>query len=335
MSNFDYTLYFQYQRAMELRESDPDEAIRGLNQLRDEAIERNDHGWRLIAEHWRTQVYINWKKDYITANRLAVETAIEARQDKYKIYQEYICVQNDLLLVYKGIDPVGYAKEIKEAIDLTIGMTTPDISCHYCMNRDLIDYHLHIGEIELAEEQSAKFFAMTENNRHYRIEAYEQLCYFTKQKGEWSDLLQIAQAGAQLAGQAVDESSWITLKCYEMIALQKLGKDEDAEKSYNLIQNKVKTLKMVQGYNYYHLISLYQELQENMPEAVTILQEYIATLENTGRPYWECRAYLELIRLLKLSGKSYENAVAKFKQSAEKLRKPSQFNDQFLDILEL
>lgn len=243
-------------------------------------------------------------------------------------------MQNDLLLVYKGIDPVGYAKEIKDAIDLTIDMTTPDMSCHYCMNRDLVDYHLYLGEVDLAQEQCTKFFAMTENHRHYRIEAYEQLCYFTKQREEWSDLLQIAQAGAQLAGQSNDESSWIALKCYEMIALYQLDKIEQAEKSYNLIQYKVTTLKMVQGYNYYHLTSLYQELQGNLQEAITILQEYIKTLDNTGRPYWECRAYLELIRLLKLSGKSYERAVESFKQVAQKLRKPSQFDGQLIEILE-
>lgn len=334
MANFDFALYFEYQSAMELRESDPDEAIRRLNIVREQAISKQNDEWRLIAEHWRTQVTMNWKKDYLTANRLAVETAIESRQEKYKQYQEYICVQNDLLLVYKGIDPVGYAKEVKEAIDLTMDMTTPDMSCHYCMNRDLVDYYIHTGDDAGAREQGAKFFAMTQHHAHYRVQAYEQLCNFAQQDKGWAELLNMAQAGIQLAGELEDESSWIDLKCHEMLALYYLGKLEQAQKAHDLIQYKVSTLKMIQGYNYYFFTSKYQEELGNLPQAINIIEDYIGTLKDTGRPYWECKAQLELIRLLKLSQKSYQNEIEIFKQITTRLRDSAQFNTHLTKILE-
>lgn len=334
MSGFDFELYFQFQKAMNNRESDPDESIRLLSKIRDEAIEKNNPEWRLIAEHWRTQVYINWKKDYHTASRLAVEAAVESRQPEYQPYREYICVQNDLLLVYKGIDPVGYADEIKEALDLTINMTTPDMACHFCLNRGLIDYHKFVAEDEIAREQCAKFFAMTYEEAHYRIQAYEQMVEFAYQDKAWEDLLSFAQQGASLAGEEKDESSWIDLKSYEMLALYHLGKVEQSQKLHDLIQYKVSTLKMVQGYTYYHLMADYQEIQANLQSALEIIDDYIITLKDTGRPYWECKAQLGRIRLLKALKQDYQSDISQFKILTQKLKAQSQFDKQLFAIIE-
>lgn len=333
MSGFDFELFFQYQKAMELRESDPDETIRLLTKIREQAIERKDYEWRLVADHWQTQVYINWKKDYNAANRLAVEAAIESRQKQYREFREYICVQNDLLLVYKGIDPVGYADEIKEAIDLTINMTTPDMPCHYCLNRGLIDYYKFIGNDESAREQTAKFFAMTYQEPHYRIQAYEQMAYFAYQDDSWNDLLSLAQQGATLAGEQEDESAWIGFKSYEMIAFYQLARIDDAQKAHDLVNYRVSTLKMVQGYTYFTLMSKYQEIQSNLHAALQIIDDYILTLQNTGRPYWECKAYLERIRLLKTLGEDYRADVEKFRQIADTLKASSQFDSQLAKII--
>ncbi|GAB5493460.1 MAG: hypothetical protein Phog2KO_36750 [Phototrophicaceae bacterium] len=334
MPDFDFALYFQYQSAMELRESDPDEALRRLNKIRDEAIDKQNDEWRLIAEHWRTQIYMNWKKDFITANRLAVEATVEARQEKYRQYQEYVCVHNDLLLVYKGIDPVGYAKEIKEAIDLTIGLTTPDMSCHYCMHRDIIDHHIHIGEEDIAREKNDEFFAMTQNQPHYRLQSLDHYCYFMFDSQNWSDLRDVTQAGTQLAGELKDESAWIDFKCYEMIALFHLEKPELAQKVHDIVQYRVGTLKMVQGYNYYYLTCIYQELQGNLADAIRIIKEYIQTLKGSGRPYWESKAQLELIRLLKKNQDDYQDAIQEFHQITANLKNTTQFDEKLAIILD-
>ena len=333
MSGFDFELYFQFQKAMEQRESDPDESIRLLTKVREDAIERNNFEWRLIADHWRTQVYINWKKDYNTASRLAVEAAVESRQPEYHEFREYICVQNDLLLVYKGIDPVGYADEIKEALDLTINMTTPDMACHFCLNRGLIDYHKYIGEDENAREQCAKFYAMTYQEPHYRIQAYEQMTEFAYDDKTWEDLLSLAQQGALLAGEEEDESSWIDLKSYEMIELYHLGRVDEAQKAHDLIQYRVSTLKMVQGYTYYSLMSAYHEAQGNFDSALSIIDDYLVTLKDTGRPYWQCKAQLERIRLQKLLGQDYETDVTEFKSLTAKLKAPAQFDARLAAII--
>src|SRR5689334_10793262 len=127
MNNNAFPFYLHYNRAMSLRESDPDMAIDMLNEIREEAIKSNSYYWRILSEHWRVQVYISFKRDFVNANRYAVEAAIEARKPEYRNFREFVCVQNNLILVYEGIDPLGYADEIKEAIDFTIDQTHPSM----------------------------------------------------------------------------------------------------------------------------------------------------------------------------------------------------------------
>lgn len=319
-SKFDFALYFQFQKAMNLCESDPDAAIDLLVQGRKDAIERNNDEWRLIFEHWRLQVTINEKRDFNLANRLVIESVVESRKPQYQNFREYICIQNDLILVYNGIDPIGYSDDIKEAIDITIDMTTPDMACHYCQNRALIDYYRHARQDKSAREQAAKFFAMTYNEPHYRIQAFTNLCYFSLQDEAWSDLHTLAEQGKDLAGDGEHESEWIEFKAYEMLALYHLGKVEAAEKAYELLRYRASTLKMVQGGDYYSLIRKYYEARNELHAALKMQDEYIATLVNSGRYYWECLARIERIRLLKLLERDYDSEVDRVRKLSQNLK---------------
>jgi hypothetical protein len=322
MSNPDYLYYSEFNRAMELRESDPDASIELLSKLREEAIKRGSNYWRLIAEHWRVQVYISFKRDYLNANRLAIEAAVESRKPEYQHYQEYICIQNDLILVYNGIDPIGYAAEIKEAIELTINQTNPNMSCHYCLNHRLADYYLNIGQEQKARDQSAKFFAMTHSQAHYRIQAYEQICYFSRQDEAWADLLEIARQGYKLAADNDDESPWINLKSFELLALQKLEQREAAQSVYNLLKYRTASLKMVQSEDYYANLVAYQEALGNLEAALTVRNEQLETFNQAGRHYWEAMARIDKIRLLRLLGRDYREEKQSVRQIAQKLKSP-------------
>ncbi|MEO1286513.1 MAG: hypothetical protein AAFV93_01995 [Chloroflexota bacterium] len=334
MSGFDLMMYIKYENAMRFNESDPDETIRRLEDIRQEAIDSENLEWRIIADHWITQTYINWKKDYLAANKQAVASAVEYSKPNYAHFREYICVQNDLMLVYEGIDPVGYADQIKQAIELTIGMTTPDMSCHFCMNREIIDYYRHTGQDGEARDQCAEFFAMTHNQPHYRIQAYEHLAKFAYEDAKWNDLAQLANAGADLATEQEDDSAWIGLKCYQMLALYHLGQQEQAHQLHGQIEYRVKSLKMVQGYDYYHITMVYYEAQGKLDLALKTVSEYISTLENTGRIFWECKARLEHIRLLKLADQSHDDALAQFHNARQQLKAQNQFDEQLANILQ-
>jgi hypothetical protein len=322
MNNDYFPFYAHYNRAMSLRESEPDMAIDILNQIRDEAIKSNQYHWRLLAEHWRVQVYISFKRDFVSASRFAIEAAVESRKPEYRNFREFVCVQNNLILVYEGIDPLGYADEIKEAIDLTIDQTNPQMSCHYCLNHRLMDYHLNNGELYKARDQAAKFFAITHAQLHYRIQAYEKLCYFSREDKAWSDLLELSRRGQEAASKNNDESSFIALKAYETLALQELGMYKEAEDAYQLQKLHAAGLKMVLSDDYFDTLVAYHEAQGKLEAALEIRKIHLEKFENAGRTYWECLARLDEIRLLRLLGRDIQAKSQTLRELAQQLKKP-------------
>jgi hypothetical protein len=318
MNNTPFPFYSHYNRAMSLRESDPDMAIDILSQIRDEAVKRNDYSWRLLAEHWRVQIYISFKRDFVNANRFAVEAAIESRKPEYQSFQEYVCVQNNLILVYEGIDPLGYAAEIKEAID----QTNPRMSCHYCLNHRLMDYYLNMGEMDKARDHAARFFAITHSEPHYRIQAYQQLCFFSREDKAWSDLLELSRRGQEAATNNDDESSWIELKAYEVLALQKLGRDDEAKAAYELQELRAAGLKMVLSDDYYDNLVAYEESCNGLEAALLVRNKHLELFKNAGRYYWECLARIDKIRLLRLLGQDDRSEIQTVHQIAQKLKSP-------------
>lgn len=323
MNNSNFSYYQQFNKALDLRESDPDMALDLLTEIREEAIKGNSSYWRLLSEHWRVQIYLHYKRNYRDANRFAVETAVEARKPQYQNYQETICIQNDLVLVYSGIDPVGYATEIKEAIDFTIDQTNPNMNCHYCLNHRMIDYYLSMGEKEKARDQTAKYFAITQTQTHYRIQAYIKLCFFSSEDGAWSDVLELSRRGQEAARENDDESSWIELKSYEALALQKLGKHDEAASAYQLMKMRAAGLKMVYADDYYDNSVAYQESCGDLQTALLEREKHLETFRDAGCYYWECLARLDKIRLLRLLEQDANEEITKLEQIAQYLKFPT------------
>jgi hypothetical protein len=177
---------------------------------------------------------------------------------------------------------------------------------------------------EAAREQAAKYFAMTYNQPHYRINAYQHLCYFSMQDEAWSDVLTMAEQGKEIASDGEHDSDWIILKAYEMLALYQLGQTEAAQKAYDLLQYRVSTLKMVQGTRYYTVLLKYHEAHGDLQAAMKLQDEYIATLENSGRYYWECLARIERIRLLQMLDEEYELDLNAVRELAKQLKSQKQ-----------
>jgi hypothetical protein len=313
-------LYQLLWQAMDIRASDPDEAIRLLTRGKQLAEQNDNKYWMVTFDHWRLQVLLNYKRDFTTANRLAVEAAIEARKPVYQQYSSYICVQQDMILVYKGIDPIGYAPEIKEAIDLTLDQTSPGTSCYFCLRRSLADYYTLIGDTEEAKNRLAEYYALTSTNRFYRVQAVTRICVFTFQEQAWSDLRQAAQYGASIATDEDSVDDWLTLKAWEMIAQYHLENKEEASKLYFIIQQKRRGLKMVPGRDYYQAVCAYHEATGDLAAALAARDEQLSHLCNSGQYYWECECQLERIRLLKQMGQPYGDAVNAVYGVAQKLK---------------
>lgn len=106
------------------------------------------------------------------------------------------------------------------------------------------------------------------------------------------------------------------MKCLRFIIL---GRSKRL-KAYELLRYRASTLKMVQGGDYYSLIRKYYEARNELHAALKMQDEYIATLVNSGRYYWECLARIERIRLLKLLERDYDSEVDRVRKLSQNLK---------------
>ena len=72
--------------------------------------------WAMYYAQRRIQARMFWGDHFDDALAWAVESALEARKPQYASFPELFTVYFNLLLAYIGVDPAGYAAEIRQAI---------------------------------------------------------------------------------------------------------------------------------------------------------------------------------------------------------------------------
>ena len=71
--------------------------------------------WAMHFAQRTIQARMIWDHDFNDAARLTVESALEVRKPQYATYPNQFVVFVHLVLAYVGVDPAGYAVEIRRA----------------------------------------------------------------------------------------------------------------------------------------------------------------------------------------------------------------------------
>ena len=116
-----------YYIAQEFHDYDHDRALALLQQGREFARRLGEPWWVLFYEHWRIQVLLFHKRDYTAALDAAVRAAVEVRKPIYAHLPQRICLHEDVISAYAGIDPAGHATKIQQALDYMESEITPDL----------------------------------------------------------------------------------------------------------------------------------------------------------------------------------------------------------------
>ncbi|MEM9954749.1 MAG: hypothetical protein AAF846_24300 [Chloroflexota bacterium] len=327
------TLWNLYRQGISQIETNPDEAIRLLAEGSAKAEELGDTYYKVLLDHWQLQAMILYKHDFNAANKLAIKAAIDARAPVYRNYQEYICIQQDLILVYQGIDPIGYAPEIKEAIDLMLDSTTPTMQCHHCLKQTLVQYHIDKGEIEQANKYAMDYFIGTENRYYHRSFAAAMQCQLAHWQEDYDAVLSYAQIGITASENRTWTHYWLELKAWEMLALQKLGQPDQASINYKLITQELSYIRAVLNHRFYYAVLAYHEACDDLQTAISHWDNYLTHLENAGEHYWHFLAYLEQIRLLKQIDLPISASVEACKSIADNMRSREQMLTKLDQVL--
>jgi hypothetical protein len=286
--------------AEELEYDDPTTAIAGMLQARELARAENDLQAVFEMNHWILQTMIFRSGDIREAYDLAVQTALESRKPDYAQARTRICVYQDLVLTYFGIDPIGYAEPIQAALNHMQEQATPQMTCRFCMTSLMIHAKLALGEFEKAFEMSQHYLSILEGSwhrRHYATGAYMHLCEIAHHRRDWNALLEYATLALELSENDSDSASDdCVFLAAQALANKQLGGERHTH-FYRRATQKAARSKVIIDRRYYNLLADYHLSDGNLKLALKVRERELTHLTDKGRYYWEALCRIHIIQL--------------------------------------
>lgn len=324
-----WNLYYEGHR---LDYTDPETAVFKMSEAREMAMEAGDSGAVLTMSHWILQNLIHRLHDYNRAYDLAVQTALEARKPEHQHRQEHICVQEDLINTYIGIDPIGYSELIENALTYMEGEITTRIQCRYCLLGARSSFEDACGNLERMKQAATRYMSESENYSHHYSSSFASMCYYYYQLGDWETMLSYAERGEELNTGHDYADTAAELIAAQALALRKLGREREAVNAYRRATNKAASTVVRKDDPYYDMLVDYHLAAGELDAASKLRERHLENLCGKGQIYWEAYYRLDYARLLKQLDCPYDEQIEAVKAILPKLRKPEKIR-QMLDEL--
>jgi hypothetical protein len=315
----------RFHEAMHYFETDANQTLTLLKKGRDLAQLLNDGWWMLLFDHWTLQLLLHQQRDYVTALDLAVKTAVEARKPVYGNLPQRICLHEDLIAAYIGIDPAGYEQAIRESLDYMATQISPTLECRYCLQGWRCEFELVRERWDEADAESSRYLALSEadDEPHYRASARAYLCELAYHKGDWQTILDVVKEGQLYAQRADRKQKRIDFLAWEALALRKLGSEDSAATIYRTAVAQMSRLDVVPSESYYKALTAYHEANGDFADALKMQDEHLGHLTGKGQIGLECEVRLWRLRLMGKLGMPLADDLAAARQAASKLLNPA------------
>ncbi len=171
-------LYWTFREAMDFDEQNPQAAFAALEEGRKRAAALGDGWWTLFFEHWKLQNLLSKQRNYGAARDLAARVALEARKPQYAALPQRVCLQEDLISAFVGIDARGHATLIQEALDYMEKEAAPDVECFLCLLGLQSDFAEERALWNEAHALRMRLLARCEEsgNEHHAMQSHLELC---------------------------------------------------------------------------------------------------------------------------------------------------------------
>jgi hypothetical protein len=319
------------QEALEYNETEPDRALALLARGRTVAKTLNEPWWVLLFDHWRLQVLLHFKQDYRDVLDLAVQATVEARKPQYANLPQRVCLHEDLIWAYVGIDPVGHAGAIQQALDYMAAEVTPEVECRYCVQNCRTEFQTHLGRLD--EARHSALHTLSEGDadlsrhtaEHHAVSAHCDLCDIAYRRRDWEGLREAALAGEEVARRRDRPRRLAELLAWQAVLARHDGDEDTARRRVRQAAARLGRLKAQPGQAYYDAVCAYHELGGELEQALEVRGRELNGLLNTGRHHYECRCRLRRCELLARLGRSLEPERTAAREAATKLRDPSRY----------
>lgn len=324
-----------YESASNYCRSDPDIMLGLLNEGRALAERLGEAWWVLFYDHWRLQALLHFKGDYREAVDIAVRATLEARKPQYANLPQRVCLHEDLIHAYVGVDPEGHAERITQALDYMTKEVKQDVECRFCIQQCRSEFALRRERWEEAKAASLSLLAMADDepNRHtatfHSIDACADLCAAALALEDWETLRTWANAGEEMA-QGKDDKILTLARflVWKAILARRDGDEERARRLLRGARSRVGRVKAFAGEKFYDAWSAYHEQGAEWDAAFKVREVELAAILGKGRLDHEARCRLKRCRLLAKLGQPLDEERQRAREAAHRLKSPQKYLEE-------
>ncbi len=285
--------------------------------------------WELCFTHLHLLTLMADKGEYSQALDKAIQATVTARKPAMRDCPQRICVHEDLIRAYMGIDPLGYAPQIEQALSYMEQEVSPKVECYHCLLGKRAQFELKKGNADKALSielnRMARLETRAEDDKDdYRINVYLGLCAVVFKQKEWAKLAEYASLGMK----AIERSYWswtahrFIYAAWQACAAAYQDKLPQAKRFARQAINQAERWPGKPPTDYYDALCAFHLRLNEPARALELRQQQLLELVNTGQLATECQCRLEICRLLAQLGQPITQAIAETRTAAQRLKNP-------------
>ncbi len=298
--------------------TDPDRAIAMIEEAIGIAKTLEEPYWEMEARHWLAQVLVLKKRDFTKGLPLTVQSATEARHPMYKDWTTRICLYQDLIAAYIGVDALTHAEAIEVALDRMQAEAPPSSQCFHCLFGERTSFELNRGNLNAAKLVGQTYLSNANTDYHHSY-AQIHLMYIAFLEDDWAAVLRHAEA-AEKVSRPHHVNNLVKALVWQAVAHLKLG---DIEKGHSLfLQSEAERelCGVTFGMQYWTGRVMYYEFSGDLDAAITARQTHLNTIAGLGALREEAEAWLDLCRLQKQQGDIHLETLEQTRTAIERLQ---------------
>ncbi|MCU0497708.1 MAG: hypothetical protein MUF87_10185 [Anaerolineae bacterium] len=316
-------------QAIELRFTDPPQAVALLEQGRVFAQTARLPCLVLLYDHWRANVLLFYMGRTLETIEVLVGALVTAAKPEYEGCQEQPRLYQLLAYAYVDYDPIGYESEIREALTLLDTPTSaPELFHHWCMIQEIrVEIEWARRDFIRAKAEAESYLARCETAQ-IGIRLADARLFLARICWELQDVAAVLHH-TQIASQHIDQLApniTIGLRlqalAWQTVAYDTLRNSATARQFEAATQAHFNTMKIGPSYTYYDAMCAYYESNGRYQEALALRDRNLLGQRNATSPYHLTECHLKRIRLLKKMGRPYHEDQQQFEKWAAKLKKP-------------
>jgi hypothetical protein len=316
-----------------LQETNPDGSYEIFTEGRNLA-KRLDEPWFVyFYDVWRVQALTSYRQDYRNVLELAVHCVLEGRKPAFEHHPWKLAASNHLIDCYLGIDSLGYAEQIREALDYLEEVIEPGPNSHrYVMTRHKRQFALDREALDEARSLALEVLALTDaddeghRSRWFALPCLLDLAWIAWRQGDWESVAgQVDQAEGLAPRVDQSQAEMAEAQVWQAVLCRRAGEEEGARRYTRAAAGRMSRLRSPAGPRYYDVLSLFFELGGDLERVVKVRDRELEGIADRGRLAYECDVLTKRLKALTRAGRLEEADIAAVRAAAGKLRKPEPY----------